>query len=119
MLHNEKARLTARLTTACYLALLLTLIVTTFVPAPVAGVSVTLVLTVKLVPLLAFLLPVYRGHNRGYIWMTFVVLIYFTQAVVSAWLSQGAPGPVLLTLLCVLLVICAMIHLKVNRPVPA
>lgn len=119
MLHNEKARATARLTTVCYLALLLTLIVTTFVPAPVAGVSVALMLSVKLVPLLAFLIPVYRGHNRGYIWMSFVVLIYFTQAVVSAWLSQGAPGPVVLTILCMLLFVSAMIHLKVNRPVSA
>lgn len=119
MPHNDKARVTARLTSACYVALLATLVVTTFVPAPVAGVSVALILSVKLVPLLAFLVPVFRGHNRGYIWMSFVVLIYFTQAVVSAWLSRGAPGPLLLTILCVLLFVSAMIHLKVNRPVPA
>ena len=74
-------------------------------------------LAVKLVPLLPFAVTVFRGHNRGYIWMSFVVIFYFTQAVVSAWLSEGAPGPVILTVLTFLLFTVAMIHLKVNRPV--
>ena len=68
-------------------------------------------------PLLAFAVPVFRANNRGYIWMAFVVIFYFTQAVVSAWLSEGAPGPVILTILTFLLFTAAMIHLKVNRPV--
>ncbi|MFO7529754.1 MAG: DUF2069 domain-containing protein [Marinobacter sp.] len=116
MLHNAKAKQTARLTILLYLSVLATLIATTFFPAPVEGVSVTLMLAVKLVPLLAFAVPVFRGHNRGYIWMAFVVIFYFTQAVVSAWLSEGAPGPVLLTVLTLLLFVVAMVHLKVNRP---
>ncbi len=120
MLHNDKARNTARLTIALYLAVLATLLVTTFWPAPVEGVSIPpLMLTVKLLPLLAFAVPVFRGgHNRGgYIWLAFVVIFYFTQAVVSAWLSEGAAGPVTLTILTFLLFTVAMVHLKVNRPV--
>lgn len=117
MLHNPKARTTARLTIALYLAVLATLLATTFFPAPVEGVSVPLMLAVKLLPLLAFAIPVFRGHNRGYIWMAFVVIFYFTQAVVSAWLSEGAAGPVVLTVLTFLLFTVAMVHLKVNRPV--
>ena len=116
MLHNDKARNTARLTIALYLAVLATLLVTTFWPAPVEGVSIPLMLTVKLVPLLAFLVPVFRGNNRGYIWMGFVVIFYFTQAVVSAWLSEGAPGPLALMILSFLLFVSAMVHLKINRP---
>jgi hypothetical protein len=46
-----------------------------------------------------------------------VVIFYFTQAVVSAWLSEGAPGPVILVTLTLLLFTMAMVHLKVNRPV--
>lgn len=117
MLHNPKARNTARLTTALYLGVLVTLLATTFFPTPVDGVSVPLMLAVKLLPLLAFAVPVFRGHNRGYIWMAFVVIFYFTQAVVSAWLSEGAIGPVILTVLSFLLFTVAMVHLKVNRPV--
>jgi len=83
----------------------------------VDGVSVPLMLAVKLLPLLPFAVLVFRGHNRGYIWMAFVVIFYFTQAVVSAWLSEGAIGPVILTVLTFLLFTVAMIHLKVNRPV--
>src|SRR5690606_22013761 len=99
MLHNDKAKNTARLTSALYLAVLVTLILTTFYPAPVEGVSIALILTVKLLPLIGFVIPVFRGHNRGYIWMAFVLIFYFTQAVVSAWLSEGATGPMIMTIL--------------------
>lgn len=117
MLNNPKARTTVWATIALYIGVLVTLLVTTFYPAPVQGVSIPLILAVKLLPLLPFAVPVFRGHNRGYIWMSFVVIFYFTQAVVSSWLSEGAPGPVILTVLTFLLFTVAMIHLKVNRPV--
>lgn len=116
MIHNPKARVTARLTIALYIAVLATLLITTFYPSPVEGVSVSLMLAVKLLPLLAFAVPVFRGHNRGYIWMAFVVIFYFTQAVVSTWLSEGAVAPLILTTLTFLLFTVAMVHLKVNRP---
>jgi len=115
MLRNDKARLTARTTAALYVAVLVTLVATTFLPEPIENVSITLILTVKLLPLLPFAIPVFRGHNRGYIWLAFVVIFYFTQAVVSAWLSKGAIGPVILTFLTFALFTVAMVHLKVNR----
>ncbi|MDO6825631.1 DUF2069 domain-containing protein [Marinobacter sp. 1_MG-2023] len=117
MLYNPKARYTARATQFLYLSVLAVLLVTTFYPAPVEGVSLALILSVKLIPLLALAIPVFKGNNRGYIWLAFVVIFYFTQAVVSAWLSQGAAGPVILMLLTLLLFIVAMVHLKVNRRV--
>ncbi|HCW90102.1 MAG TPA: DUF2069 domain-containing protein [Marinobacter sp.] len=119
MLHTPNARMTNRLTIALYLATLVTLTVTTFWPAQVEGVSVLLMLSVKLLPLLAFIIPVFRGHNRGYIWLSFVVIFYFTQYTVSAWLSEGAAAPLILAILTFLLFTVAMIHLKVNRPDPA
>ncbi|EDM46714.1 DUF2069 domain-containing protein [Marinobacter algicola] len=118
MLHNPKARITARLTILLYLATLAALLVSTFYPVQVEGVSVTLMLSVKLVPLLAFAVPVFRGHNRGYIWLSFVVIFYFTQYVVSSWLSEGAIVPLILAVLTFLLFTVAMVHLKVNRPQP-
>lgn len=117
-LHTPKARTTATLTTLIYFAVLATLVVTTFYPAPVAGVSVPLILSVKLLPLIFFALPVIRGNNRAYIWLSFIVLFYFTRSVVSAWLSEGALGPVVLTVLTFLLFTVAMVHLKVNRRLP-
>ncbi|XKH01197.1 DUF2069 domain-containing protein [Marinobacter nauticus] len=115
MLRNNKARTTARMTAVLYVALLVTLVATTFLPKPVEGVSIALMLAVKLLPLLPFAIPVFRGNNRGYIWLSFVVIFYFTQSVVSAWLSQGAVGPVILMLLSLALFTVAMVHLKVNR----
>ncbi len=116
MLNTPRAKITLRLTAAVYLTLMAALAMTTFYPDPVADVSITLMLGVKLIPLLLFLVPVFRGDNRGYIWLSFVVIFYFTEAVVSAWLSEGAPVPMLLTLLSLSLFVLAMVHLKINRP---
>lgn len=116
MLCNAKALITARLTLALYLATMITLVITVFYPAPVEGVSITLILAVKLLPLVGFIVPVYQGNNRAYIWLAFVIIFYFTQGVVSAWLSEGSIGPIIITALTFLLFTVAMIHLKVNRP---
>ena len=116
MLYSENAKKTRALTAALYTLFLILLVVTTFWPEQVEGVSVALMLSVKLLPLLPFALVVFRGHNRGYIWMSFVLIFYFTQSVVTAWLSEGAPVPVLMAVLSVSLFTVAMVHLKVNRP---
>ncbi|MCK7543281.1 DUF2069 domain-containing protein [Marinobacter bryozoorum] len=116
MLHSETARTTRTITAALYSLLLAMLVVNTFWPSPVEGVSIVLMLTVKLLPLLPFAWVVFRGHNRGYIWMSFVVIFYFTQAVVTAWLSEGQPVPVFMAVLTFALFTIAMVHLKANRP---
>lgn len=54
MLYSEKARITRAITAALYSLLLVMLVVTTFWPSPVQDVSVILMLTVKLVPLVPF-----------------------------------------------------------------
>lgn len=118
MLNNPKAKLTARLTLVLYVATLAALLITTFYPSPVEGVSLTLILSVKLIPLLLFAVPVFRADNRGLIWMSFVVIFYFTQYVVSAWLSEGALAPMILATLTFLLFTVAMFHLKLNRTPP-
>jgi uncharacterized membrane protein len=48
--------------------------------------------------------------------MSFVVIFYFTQAVVTAWLSEGQPVPVFMAVLTFALFTIAMVHLKANRP---
>jgi uncharacterized membrane protein len=119
MLHNPKAKLTARLIIGLYILTLASLLITTFYPVQVEGVSVTLMLSIKLIPLLLFAVPVFRADNRGMIWLSFVVIFYFTRYTVSAWLSEGAAAPVILAILTFLLFTVAMIHLKLNRTPPA
>lgn len=116
MLHNPKAKLTARLILGLYVATLVGLVVTTFYPSQVEDVSLALILSVKLIPLLLFAVPVFKADNRGLIWLSFVVIFYFTQYVVSAWLSEGAVAPLILAVLTFLLFTVAMFHLKLNRP---
>ena len=115
MLNNPKAKLTARLRIGLYVITRAMLLLTTFYPVQVEGVSVTLMLSIKLIPLLLFAVPVFRADNRGIIWMSFVVIFYFTRYTVSAWLSEGAAAPVTLAILTFLLFTVAMFHLKVNR----
>lgn len=119
MLHNPKAKLTARLIIGLYLIILAALLITTFYPVQTEGVSVTLMLSIKLIPLLLFAVPVFRADNRGIIWLSFVVIFYFTRYTVSAWLSEGAAAPVILAILTFLLFTVAMFHLKLNRMPPA
>lgn len=120
MLYSARALTTRRLTIVLYCAVLALLVMTTFYPQPVAGVSILLILSVKLLPLLPFIPTVLRGDNRGYIWLSFVLIFYFTQAVVTAWLSQGALLPTLQAVLTLALFTVAMFHLKLNRsPVAA
>lgn len=119
MLNNPKAKLTARLVLGLYVLTLATLLITTFYPTRVEDVSVALILSVKLIPLLLFAVPVFRADNRGLIWMSFVVIFYFTQYVVSAWLSEGAVAPMIVAVLTFLLFTVAMFHLKLNRPTAA
>lgn len=116
MLYSENAKKTRALAAGLYTLFLVLLVVTTFWPDPVEDVSVALMLAVKLLPLLPFAVVMFRGHNRGYIWMSFVLIFYFTEAVVSAWLSEGEPMDVIMAVLSGSLFTVAMVHLKVNRP---
>lgn len=115
MLYSDKAKITRNITAILYCLVLAMLVITTFIRPP-EGVSIPLMLAVKLIPLVPFAGVVFRGHNRGYIWMCFVVIFYFTQAVVAAWLSQGGALQVLMAVLTFLLFTVALLHLKRNRP---
>lgn len=116
MLHTEKARPTRMLCQVLYAALVVLLVITTFWPAPDLDISLPLILSVKLVPLLLFIPIVISGGNRGLIWLSFVLIFYFTQFVVNAWLTEGDTGAVTVALVTLLLFVSAMVHLKINRP---
>ncbi|WP_148862408.1 DUF2069 domain-containing protein [Marinobacter fonticola] len=116
MLHTVRARKTRLLCQVLYAALIILLVVTTFWPAPDPALSLPLILSIKLVPLLVFIPVVISGHNRGMIWLSFVLIFYFTQFVVSAWLTEGGLGATASAVVALLLFVSAMVHLKTNRP---
>jgi len=115
MIRNPRARLTRNSVVAAYSALLLILAVTTFWPAPVPNASPWPILAVKLLPLLVFAPGVFRGNNRTLIWMSFVVLVYFTLAVMEAWIRHGDWPHVVVVTLSLLLFVLALCHIRLNR----
>lgn len=70
---------------ASFLALMGVLALTTFWPEPVEA-SKTVVLTIKLAPLLIFVPGLLRGRNLTYIWACFMMMIYFAPLSVSSYL---------------------------------
>lgn len=76
-----------------YLLLIGLLTLTTWWPNPVDGASKTMMLVIKLLPLLILLPGLWKGRNMTYIWAAFVILLYFMQASMSAYLNQWAWPP--------------------------
>lgn len=116
MLHTPRARNTRLLCQVLYAALIVLVVVTTFWPAPDPALSLPLILSIKLLPLLIFVPVLINGNNRGMIWLSFVLIFYFTQFVVSAWLTEGGVGATANAVIALLLFVSAMVHLKTNRP---
>ena len=116
MLYTQAAHTTRNLYLGLYSLLLLILVVSTFWPQQPEYASVSLILTIKLLPIVIFAPGLLRGKNRSYIWLSFVLTAYFTQGVVSAWITEGALMPTALALVTALMFALGMVHLKVNRP---
>lgn len=77
--------------------------------------AIVLILCIKLIPLLVVLPGLLKDQLRAYIWLCFIVLFYFTQSVVEAFLSKGAGVDMIITLLTVIIFISAMFYVKWER----
>ncbi len=98
-----------------YAGLLLMMIVTSLPGMIPAKSSVAPILAIKLFPLLIVLPGLIKGTLRAYIWLCFIVLFYFTQAVVESFLSTGAGLDLFITALTVLNFLAAMYFVKWQR----
>jgi len=95
--------------------LLLMMIVTSLPSMLPEGSSPLFVLCVKLFPLLIIFPSLAMDHLRGYIWLCFIILLYFTQSVVESFLSRGANIDLFITLLTVIIFLSAMFYIKWER----
>ncbi|MAL98890.1 DUF2069 domain-containing protein [Hydrocarboniclastica marina] len=95
-----------------YGAILALLVVTTFWPDPVEGASVWLMLTIKLVPLLILLPGLLKSRGKTYQWLCFILMIYFTDAVVRAYLTGWAWPPTVMTGLTAGLFVSAIVRIR-------
>lgn len=111
----NKTNLLRHITLACYGALLTLLLFTTLNTELPAETSLALVLSIKLVPLLLVLPGVVLNYLKSYIWLCFIVLFYFTQATVNAWLSEGALADTTIAILTVVLFNTSMMYVRYAR----
>lgn len=111
----KKNRLAQQLTWATYVLMLLMMIVTSLPGQIPQGSSVILILAVKLVPLLIVLPGLARDQLRAYTWLCFIILFYFTQAVVESFLSLAASTDLFITALTVIMFLSAMLYIKWER----
>jgi uncharacterized membrane protein len=111
----QKSHAMMHITHLCYLAILVLMVVTTLPPFLSLTTSIAPVLGVKLLPLLIVLPGLLLNKLRTYIWLCFIILFYFTQAVVESFLSLGANIDLAITLLSVVLFLAAMLHVKWER----
>ncbi len=78
---------------------------------PPAVDSPLLIWLARIGPLLIFIPGVILKKPRGFAWLCFVVLFYFTSAVVDAFLGHDISGW-LQTALCVILFISSMFYVR-------
>ena len=95
-----------------YFAILVLLVLTTFWPAPVEGASIWVLLAVKLVPMLILMPGLLKASSKTYQWLCFVVLIYFTDAIMRTYLSNYDWPPTLMTALTASLFISAIVRIR-------
>ncbi len=100
------------ITIISYLALIICLGISTWLNTLPEQTSVILVLVIKFGPLLIVLPGMLKKSLRAYVWLCFIVLFYFTRAVVDSFLTEGASLDLLITVLTVVLFTAAMMFVK-------
>ncbi|MCV6590932.1 MAG: DUF2069 domain-containing protein [Marinobacterium sp.] len=81
---TPKVRLSRILTIASYTGLLALFVAWYTVLAPVPDANPWVIIGVQSALLLAFLPTIISGRPRGHAWLCFIVLVYFTHAVLVA-----------------------------------
>jgi uncharacterized membrane protein len=111
--YARKSATAALVSKLFYFLLLAVLAFTTLAADLPEGVSPWLVLGVKFIPLLIVLPGLIKNNLRAYIWLCFIVLFYFTRAVVDAYLSEGNNvADIGLTIITTTLFLSAMMFVK-------
>jgi len=108
-----KIRIAKALTYLGYSLLIVFMLITT--PFDAAIKPLVMMLSFKLIPLLIVLPGMLINRLKSYIWLCFIVLFYFTESTVQAWLSQGQWIHVSTSLCSVIIFISAMYYVRWQR----
>ena len=107
---NQKVKYSHITALFSYLLLLILMVASTLLSTLPPEASRTFMLAVKIVPLLIFLPGLLKGYLRAHIWLCFVVLFYFTRAIVNAFLTEGAILETIITATTVILFNASMMN---------
>ncbi len=89
---STKTRYCWQLAALLYFVLLATITLEHWLWSPPAVDRPWLIWCFRVLPLLIFLPAVVTQYGRGFIWLGFVVLFYFTSGVVSGWVYSSWAG---------------------------
>ena len=112
---SGKSQVALNITYLCYLALLVLLIGTSLPTGQENAPRFAVVLSIKLIPLLLVLRGLWLYRLRAFVWLCFIVLFYFTRAVVDAFLDSADWESMLMTILTVCIFMAAMYYVKWER----
>jgi uncharacterized membrane protein len=106
-----------RKTTLClYTALLVLIFFKNFnVFNDLGGTFFSVIYIVQIIPLLLFLPGLYRTRLRSYAWLSFVILLYFMQGVLTAFETQTRLIGLAEVIICTLLFCCIVVFIRRYR----
>ena len=76
-------KLIFKMTLICFYGLIFTLLLSSLFVSPISVLSKIVIWAIQIIPLLAFSFGVHAKHLRSMMWLSFISLIYFTQALLS------------------------------------
>jgi uncharacterized membrane protein len=117
MTYQQKRKFSRVLSVGSYIALLAYLIISTLAQ-PYADISSVVIIGIKCFPLLGFALAMYKQHLRQLAWLCFVLLIYFTVAVIYVPVT-GPMGVFIITLLYTSIMLHIRWHNRANEEAKA
>ena len=109
---EHKSRIAMNISWLSYTLVLLMLIITSLPGQTPEGASIGFILTIKLLPLLIILPGLMKSYLRSFVWLCFIILFYFTRAVVDSFLSLGSGIDLFITFLTVSTFISAMLYIN-------
>jgi len=113
MTYQQKRKFSRVLSVGSYIALLAYLIISTLTQ-PYEDISSVVIIGIKCFPLLGFALAIYKQHLRQLAWLCFVLLIYFTVAVIYVPVT-GPMGVFIITLLYTSIMLHIRWHNRANE----
>jgi uncharacterized membrane protein len=108
----DKSRLARQTIRVCYLLMLAILVVTSLPGFAHSNAPVWFLVAIRTVPLLIFAYGLFRDNLRTYAWLSFVLLFYFTQAVVNIFTDLNYYLSIIMVIITVTLFLSAMFYIR-------